>query len=87
MARARLQAAHRPEWKDSIDMADAWHPQTLVAYSMNGADVPPGHGGPLRLRVPRQLGYKSLKYLNRLTVADTLDSKSFGGDYAWYAGI
>jgi DMSO/TMAO reductase YedYZ molybdopterin-dependent catalytic subunit len=84
----------QPDWWESIDMADAMHPQTLVAYSMNGAELPVGFGGPLRLRVPRQLGYKSVKYITRLTVTDSL--KSFGkglgsaspeGGYAWYAGI
>ena len=82
------------EWWDSIDMADALHPQTLVAYGMNDGELPPGNGGPLRLRVPRQLGYKNVKYITRLTVTDNL--KTFGqglgsaspeGGYAWYAGI
>jgi DMSO/TMAO reductase YedYZ molybdopterin-dependent catalytic subunit len=81
-------------WWDSVDMADALHPQTLVTYGMNGADLPVGHGGPLRLRVPRQLGYKNVKYVTRLTVTDSL--KRFGkglgsaapeDGYAWYAGI
>lgn len=77
---------------DSIDMADALHPQTLVTYGMNGAELPVGHGGPLRLRIPRQLGYKNLKYITRLTVADSLKGfgEGFGSpstDYAWYAGI
>ena len=53
-------------------MADALHPQTLVAYGMNGAELPVGNGGPLRLRVPRQLGYKNVKYITRLTVTDNL---------------
>ncbi len=82
------------DWWESIDMADALHPQTLIAHGMNGADLPVPFGGPLRLRVPRQLGYKSVKYITRLTVTDSL--KSFGkglgsaapeGGYAWYAGI
>jgi DMSO/TMAO reductase YedYZ molybdopterin-dependent catalytic subunit len=82
------------DWWDSIDMADALHPQTLVAYGMNDGELPPGNGGPLRLRVPRQLGYKNVKYITRLTVTDNL--KTFGqglgsaspeGGYAWYAGI
>jgi DMSO/TMAO reductase YedYZ molybdopterin-dependent catalytic subunit len=81
-------------WWDSVDMADALHPQTFVAYGMNGSDIPVGHGGPLRMRVPRQLGYKSVKYITRLTVTD--DLKGFGkglgsaapeDGYAWYAGI
>src|SRR5215813_12242000 len=50
-------------WWESIDMADAYHPQTLLAYGMNGSDLPSPHGAPLRLRLPRQLGYKSIKYL------------------------
>src|SRR5579864_672286 len=81
-------------WWDSVDMADALHPQTLVTYGMNGGELPAAHGGPLRLRVPRQLGYKSVKYITRLTVTDSL--RSFGkglgsaspeGGYAWYAGM
>jgi DMSO/TMAO reductase YedYZ molybdopterin-dependent catalytic subunit len=81
-------------WWDSVDMADALHPQTVLTYGMNGGELPVGHGGPLRMRVPRQLGYKSVKYVTRLTVTDSL--KGFGkglgsaapeGGYAWYAGI
>ena len=79
---------------DSIDMADALHPQTLLAYGFNGGDLPVGFGGPLRMRVPRQLGYKSVKYINRLTVTDSLRGfgKGLGSAaaedcYSWYAGI
>jgi DMSO/TMAO reductase YedYZ molybdopterin-dependent catalytic subunit len=84
----------QPDWWESIDMADALHPQTLVTYGMNGGELPVGFGGPLRLRVPRQLGYKSVKYITRLTLTDSL--KRFGkglgsaaveAGYAWYAGI
>jgi DMSO/TMAO reductase YedYZ molybdopterin-dependent catalytic subunit len=83
-----------PEWWESIDMADAMHPQTFLAYGMNGGELPVGNGGPLRLRVPRQLGYKSVKFITQLTVTDSM--KKFGkglgsaspeGGYAWYAGI
>jgi len=84
----------QPGWWDSVDMADALHPQTLVTYGMNGADLPLGHGGPLRLRVPRQLGYKSVKYITRLTVTDSLKrfGKGWGSGgaeegYSWYGGI
>jgi DMSO/TMAO reductase YedYZ molybdopterin-dependent catalytic subunit len=76
-----------PNWWDSIDMADALHPQTLLTYAMNGADLAPGHGGPLRLRVPRQLGYKSVKYITRVTITDSLKNFKPVGDYSWYAGI
>jgi DMSO/TMAO reductase YedYZ molybdopterin-dependent catalytic subunit len=81
-------------WWDSIDMDDALHPQTLVTYGMNGSDLPLGHGGPIRLRVPRQLGYKSVKFITRMTVTDNL--KKFGkglgsaaseDGYSWYSGI
>lgn len=81
-------------WWDSVDMADALHPQTLVTYAMNDADLPVGHGGPLRLRVPRQLGYKSVKFITRLTVTDSLKGfgKGMGASaaergYTWYSGI
>lgn len=81
-------------WWDSLALDEARHPQTLLAYGMNGADLPVGHGGPLRMRVPRQLGYKNVKFLNRLTVTD--DIRKFGkglgsaapeAGYAWFAGI
>ncbi|HEY7335141.1 MAG TPA: molybdopterin-dependent oxidoreductase [Bryobacteraceae bacterium] len=82
------------KWWESLDLADAFHPQTLLAYAMNGQELPTPHGAPLRLRVPRQLGYKSLKYLARITLTDTLESfgKGLGSSspevgYAWYAGI
>jgi len=81
-------------WWDSIDMTDALHPQTLLTYAMNDGDLPVGFGGPLRLRLPRQLGYKSVKFINRLAVTDSLKpfgkglgSASAQGGYAWYAGI
>jgi DMSO/TMAO reductase YedYZ molybdopterin-dependent catalytic subunit len=83
-----------PDWWDSIDMGDALHPQTLLTLGMNDGDLPVSFGGPLRLRVPRQLGYKSVKYITRLTATDSM--KKFGkglgsvepeAGYAWYAGI
>jgi DMSO/TMAO reductase YedYZ molybdopterin-dependent catalytic subunit len=83
-----------PGWWDSIDMADAWHPQTLLTYGMNGAPLTKDFGAPMRLRLPRQLGYKSVKYLARLTVTDNLKSfgKGLGSSppefgFSWYAGI
>jgi DMSO/TMAO reductase YedYZ molybdopterin-dependent catalytic subunit len=83
-----------PDWWDSVDMADALHPQTFLAYGMNGNELPVGNGGPLRMRVPRHLGYKSVKFVTHLTVTDSM--KGFGqglgsaapeGGYSWYAGI
>jgi DMSO/TMAO reductase YedYZ molybdopterin-dependent catalytic subunit len=93
-ARYVVYRSFQPDWWDSIDMADSLHPQTLLALGMNGGELPVRFGGPLRLRVPRQLGYKNVKYITRLTVTDSL--KRFGkglgsaapeGGYAWYAGI
>ncbi|HEV2446733.1 MAG TPA: molybdopterin-dependent oxidoreductase [Candidatus Sulfopaludibacter sp.] len=84
----------QPAAWESIDMAHAMHPQTLVTLGMNGGELPVGFGGPVRLRVPRQLGYKNVKYVTQLTVTDSL--KKFGKGlgsaspeegYAWYAGI
>ena len=81
-------------WWDSIDMADALHPQTFLCYGMNGSELPVAHGGPLRMRLPRQIGYKNIKFITRLTVTDNL--KAFGKGcgsaacevgYAWYTGI
>lgn len=84
----------QPRWFDSVDMDEAMHPQTLVTYGMNGGELPAGNGGPLRLRVPRQLGYKSVKYITRLTVTDSAKGygKGLGASaaergYAWYSGI
>jgi DMSO/TMAO reductase YedYZ molybdopterin-dependent catalytic subunit len=79
---------------DSLDMPEALHPQTLLAYAMNGKELPAPHGAPLRMKVPRQLGYKNVKYLSRITVTDSLKnirngqgsiSPDYG--YSWYAGI
>jgi DMSO/TMAO reductase YedYZ molybdopterin-dependent catalytic subunit len=74
----------QPDWSDSIDIADAHHPQTFLTMGMNDGELPVGFGGPLRLRVPRQLGYKSVKYITRITAMDSL---KYQGDYAWFAGI
>jgi DMSO/TMAO reductase YedYZ molybdopterin-dependent catalytic subunit len=79
---------------ESIDLVDAFHPQTILAYQMNGQDLSVGHGAPLRLRVERQLGYKQAKYLMRIEAVDSF-SGLWGGNggywedrgYEWYAGI
>jgi len=79
---------------ESIDLFDAFHPQTILAYAMNGQALPVAHGAPLRLRVERQLGYKQAKYVMRIEATDRLD-RIHGGrggfwedrGYAWYAGI
>ena len=76
---------------DGIDMLDALHPQTILAYGMNGRDLPISHGAPVRLRVETQLGYKSTKYIRRIVVKDEFDDLGKLGalqnGWAWYAGI
>lgn len=82
------------DWWESVDMADALHPQTFLTLGMNNGDLPVQFGGPLRLRVPRQLGYKSVKFIQKITLTDSM--KGFGkglgsaspeAGYSWYAGI
>jgi hypothetical protein len=79
---------------DSIDMPEALHPQTLLVMGMNGQELPTRHGAPLRVRVPRQLGQKSKKFLSRITVTDTVKNigKGWGAidpeyGFSWYMGI
>lgn len=93
-ARYLVYRSIQPEWWESVDMADAWHPQTLLTWGMNDGDLPVGFGGPLRLRVPRQLGYKSVKYITEITVTDSMKKFGMGlgsaspeGGYSWFAGI
>jgi len=79
---------------ESIDLIDARHPQTILAYLMNGETLPVPHGAPLRLRVERQLGYKHAKYIRRIEVVESFAhlGRGKGGywedrGYEWYAGI
>lgn len=78
----------------SIDLVDARHPQTILAYGMNGAPLPVENGAPLRVRVERQLGYKMPKYLQRIELVDSFTAigggrGGFWEDYGydWYGGI
>ena len=76
---------------EGLDMLDALHPQTILAYGMNGRDLPLAHGAPLRLRVETQIGYKSVKFLDRIVVKDEFDDLgkigSLQNGWAWYVGI
>ncbi|MCJ2050087.1 molybdopterin-binding protein [Methylobacterium sp. J-070] len=79
---------------ESIDLVDAFHPQTILAYDMNGKALPVSNGAPLRLRVERNLGYKQAKYVMRIEVVESFAGigEGKGGywedqGYAWYAGI
>jgi DMSO/TMAO reductase YedYZ molybdopterin-dependent catalytic subunit len=84
----------RIRYYESIDLIDALHPQTILAYEMNGRPLPIPHGAPLRLRVERQLGYKMAKYLMRIELVDSFAGIGDGNGgywedrgYQWYAGI
>ncbi|WP_416355749.1 molybdopterin-dependent oxidoreductase [Aureimonas phyllosphaerae] len=79
---------------ESIDLLDARHPQTILAYGMNGTALPVANGAPLRVRVERQLGYKMAKYIRAIVVTDSLVAYGEGNGgfwedrgYEWFAGI
>ncbi|MEI2299768.1 molybdopterin-binding protein [Ensifer sp. MJa1] len=79
---------------ESIDLIDARHPQTILAYGLNGAPLPVANGAPLRARIERQLGYKMAKYIRAIEVVSDLAPFGRGGGgywedlgYDWYAGI
>ena len=81
-------------WYEGIDMCEVVHPQTILAYRMNGDDLPIGNGAPLRLRLERQCGYKNLKFLKSIQVVDSMADfgKGTGGinsdwGFHWYAGV
>ena len=78
----------------SLDLLDAVHPQTILAYAMNGEPLLVGHGAPLRLRIELQIGYKNLKHLRSIELVDSLANLGAGRGglfeefgYAWYAGL
>lgn len=82
------------KYYESIDLVDAFHPQSILAYDMNNQALPVAHGAPLRLRVERQLGYKMAKYVMRVEAVDSLSGIGGGrggfwedNGYEWYAGI
>ncbi|MCD7060371.1 molybdopterin-binding protein [Pelagibacterium xiamenense] len=84
----------RGPYYESIDMLDARHPQTILAYGLNEEALPVANGAPLRVRIERQLGYKMAKYIRRIEVVDNF-ARLHGGNggywedrgYEWYAGI
>lgn len=87
-------ADERGRYYESIDLDDAFHEQTLLAYDMNDAPLSVAHGAPVRLRVERQLGYKHAKYVMRIAAVDSLEPIGGGKGgywedrgYEWYAGI
>jgi len=79
---------------ESIDLEDAHHPQTILAYELNGKTLPVGNGAPIRVRIERQLGYKMAKYIMRIELVDSYAGIGAGKGgywedqgYEWYAGI
>ena len=81
-------------WYESIDMFEVQHPQTILAYRLNGEELPMGNGAPLRLRVERQCGYKNVKFLKSIELVESLAGFGKGGggisaDYGfhWFAGV
>ncbi len=83
------------DYYESVDMVDAYHPQTIIAHELNGAPLPEKNGAPLRMRIERQLGYKHAKFVTAIEAVasfeDIYDGKGGfwedAGDYQWYAGI
>ncbi len=82
------------QYYESHALVDSFHPQTLIAYDMNGRPLDVAHGAPLRLRLERQLGYKQAKYVQRIQLVDSLHGLHGGQGgywedrgYEWYAGI
>jgi len=90
-----MEANRTALYYESIDMDDAYHPQTILAYDLNDRPLPVQNGAPLRLRVERQLGYKHAKYLMRIELVASLAGINGGKGgywedstgYQWYAGI
>jgi len=84
----------RSLYYESIDLEDAFHPQTILAYDLNDGPLPVKNGAPLRLRLERQLGYKMAKYVMGIEAVEDF-SRMAGGKggywedqgYEWYAGI
>ena len=78
------------DYYESLEMACARHPQTLLCYEMYDRPLDGGHGAPVRLQMPTKLGYKQAKYLTQITVASVLGpARSYWADqgYSWYAGL
>ena len=91
---ALTQTEDGDRYYESIDLIDARHPQTILAWAMNSETLPVRHGAPLRLRVERQLGYKHAKYIRRIEAVESYAHIGGGKGgywedrgYEWYAGI
>ena len=90
-----MEQGGRTPYYESVDLDDAYHPQTILAYALNGQTLPVANGAPLRLRVERQLGYKQAKYLMHIELVENFAQLRGGkggywedvAGYQWYAGI
>jgi DMSO/TMAO reductase YedYZ molybdopterin-dependent catalytic subunit len=89
-----MEETEESKYYESIDLDDAYHPQTILAYALNGAALPIANGAPLRLRVERQLGYKMAKYVMSIELVEGFAHIGGGRGgywedrgYEWYAGI
>ena len=89
-----MEPGGKEPYYESIDMDDAYHPQTILAHGLNGKNLPIANGAPLRLRVERQLGYKHAKYLMRVELVESFEPIGGGKGgywedhgYQWYAGV
>ena len=71
------------KYYETLDVVDVHHPQTILAYAMNGAPLTIAHGAPIRLRAERYLGYKQAKYLMRLEAVDRFDHIGGGQGGYW----
>jgi len=83
-----------PYYYESLDLLEATHPQTLLAYQLNGQALPVEHGAPIRVRAERQLGYKMAKYVQRIELVENFSHINGGKGgywedlgYSWYGGI
>jgi DMSO/TMAO reductase YedYZ molybdopterin-dependent catalytic subunit len=84
----------RPFYYESLDLLEATHPQTILAYELNGQMLPVANGAPIRLRAERQLGYKMPKYVQRIELVESFSHIGGGKGgywedlgYQWYGGI
>jgi DMSO/TMAO reductase YedYZ molybdopterin-dependent catalytic subunit len=77
------------DYYESLDMATAMHPQTLLCYEMYDQPLTRKHGAPVRLTVPTKIGYKHAKYVTDLKVSLVLDRVGYWEDqgYSWFYGL
>jgi DMSO/TMAO reductase YedYZ molybdopterin-dependent catalytic subunit len=79
------------KYTESWDLASAIHPQTLLAYQMNGAPIPDDNGAPIRLAAPIKLGYKQSKWVTKVTFTSQIPKGGKGyweeQGYEWFGGI